>query len=53
MFDIRGDRIERTRPSVALGTTEHIQIIITSAQEVDNVIRTQVWAKPLCGAIHG
>ena len=30
-------------------TTEYIQIIITSAQKVDNMIVTQVWYKPLCG----
>ena len=30
-----------------------IQIIITSSQEVYNVIQTQFWVIPPCGAVRG
>ena len=38
---------------VTFRTSEHIHIILTPGQKVDNVILTQVWAKPTCGAIQG
>ena len=38
---------------ITCSTAEHIQVIITSAQKVDNVVLTQVWDKPPFGAIRG
>ena len=45
--------VVQTKPSATCQKTEHIHIIITSAQEAYNLILTQVWDKPPCGAIRG